>query len=85
MAILMLDMFKASWNDRLWRLSFLGIIILGFAVASISPYRSIIGIERMGLSELEFAIVTTLSAIFTVMASIWVGIYSDQKTATAMY
>lgn len=59
-------------------MSFLGILILGFAVASIAPYRSIIGIERLGLSELEFALVTTLSAIFTVFASIWVGIYSDQ-------
>lgn len=69
---------KNCWNDKLWRLSFLGIVILGFAVASIAPYRSIIGIERLGLSELEFALVTTLSAIFTVFASIWVGIYSDQ-------
>lgn len=74
----MLNDIKNCWNDRLWRLSFLGIIILGFAVASIAPYRSIIGIERLGLSELEFALVSTLSAIFTVFASMAVGIYSDQ-------
>lgn len=74
----MLTDIKNCWNDRLWRLSFLGIVILGFAVASIAPYRSIIGIERLGLNELEFALVSTLSAIFTVIASMGVGIYSDQ-------
>lgn len=66
------------FSDKLWRLSFVGIVLLGFAVSSIAPYRSIIGIERLGLSEFEFAFFTALSAIGTVIASMAIGIFTDK-------
>ena len=74
----MLNNLKNCWGDALWRLSFSGVAILGFAMASLSPYHSIIGIERFGLSELEFAVVTIISAIASAFASMAIGVYSDQ-------
>lgn len=44
---------KNNFEDGLWRLSFSGIIIVGFTVASIPPYRSIIGIEQLGLPKAD--------------------------------
>ena len=61
----MLNSARNCFSNGLWKLSFIGILMLGFAVASLAPYRSIIGIERLGLSEIEFALYTTISAIAT--------------------
>lgn len=66
------------FSNQLWRLSFVGIGLLGFAVASVAPYRSIIGIERLGLSEFEFAFYITISAIGTIFASMAIGVFTDQ-------
>ncbi len=67
-----------SWNDRLLRLAFLCITLMGIAVASIVPFQSVIGIERLGFSNAAYALITTLGALFSVVASVWVGIYTDQ-------
>ncbi|WP_341367984.1 MFS transporter [Yoonia sp. BS5-3] len=67
-----------SWNDRLLRLAFLCILLMGAAVASIVPFQSIIGIERLGLSDAAYAAISILGSGFSVAASILVGIFSDQ-------
>lgn len=74
----MLNSARNCFSNGLWKLSFIGILMLGFAVASLAPYRSIIGIERLGLSEIEFALYTTISAIATIFVSIAIGIFTDQ-------
>lgn len=74
----MLSAARSCFADRLWGLSFSGIVLLGFAVASLAPYRSIIGIERLGLSEVTFAVLIAVSAICTVVVSMWIGIFTDQ-------
>ncbi|MEP5152167.1 MFS transporter [Planktotalea sp.] len=67
-----------SWNDRLLRLAFLCITLMGIAVAAINPFQSVIGIERLGFSPSAYALITTLGALFSVAASVYVGVYTDQ-------
>ncbi len=74
----MLQIIVNSWNDRLLRLAFLCITLMGIAVASITPFQSVIGIERLGFSNAVYALVTTVGALFSVLASVAVGIYTDQ-------
>lgn len=74
----MLQTILNSWNDRLLRLAFLCILLMGAAVASIHPFQSIIGIERLGFSDAAYAVITIAGAAFSVVASVLVGIFSDQ-------
>lgn len=74
-------MFKTisiCWNDKLWRLSFSCILFMGIIVASLMPYLSIIGIERLGFSNATYAVITTGGALISLIASVLVGIYTDQ-------
>ncbi len=75
----MLQLVITSWNDRLLRLSFLCITLMGAAVAAIYPYQSVIGIEVLGFSRGAYALITTVGALFSVAASVAVGIYTDQS------
>lgn len=74
----MLDMFKTSWNDKLWRLSLFCILLWGIAIAGFIPYHSIIAIELLGFSEFEFAAITIISALVSMAVSVLVGVYTDQ-------
>lgn len=51
---------------------------MGVIVASLMPYMSIIGIERLGFSDATYAIVTIGGALMSLVASVLVGIYTDQ-------
>ena len=74
----MLAILATSWNDRLLRLSFLSVMLMGVAVASLTPFLSVIGIEILGFSPAAFALITTAGALISVAASVLVGIFSDQ-------
>lgn len=74
----MLKAIADSWNDRLLRLAFLCITLMGVAVAAITPFQSVIGIEQLGFSRGAYALITTIGALFSVAASVVVGIYTDQ-------
>ncbi|CAN0590778.1 unnamed protein product [Ectocarpus sp. 12 AP-2014] len=67
-----------SWNDRLLRLAFLCILLMGTVVASVIPFQSIIGIERLGFTPKTYAVIILLGSLFSMIASVTVGIYSDQ-------
>ncbi|MEP2781827.1 MAG: hypothetical protein ABJO67_08275 [Pseudoruegeria sp.] len=67
-----------SWNDRLLRLAFLCITLMGIAVASINPFQSVIGIELLGFTRGGYAAIVTIGALVSVSASVFVGIYTDQ-------
>lgn len=53
--------------------------LMGMINASIFPYQSLIGIERLGLSHTAFAAVLVLASVIGVSASVYVGILSDQR------
>lgn len=57
-----------------------GIIgLMGVFNASIFPYQSLIGIERIGLSHNAFAAVMVLASAIGVTTAVYVGILTDQK------
>jgi len=68
---IMLHAITASLNDRLLRLAFLCITLMGIAVASIHPFQSVIGIEQLGFSRAAYALIgmTTFTQYFA-MASL---------------
>lgn len=74
----MLQALRASWDDRLLRLAFFCITLMGVAVAAINPFQSVIGIEQLGFSRGQYALITTVGALLSVAASVGVGIYTDQ-------
>lgn len=53
--------------------------LMGCINASIYPYQSLIGIERIGLSHAAFAAVMVLASAVAVSTAVLVGILSDQK------
>ncbi len=53
--------------------------LVGCVNASIMPYQSLIGIERIGLSHAAFAAVMVLASAVAVTTSVYVGILSDQR------
>ena len=75
----MLQAIRTSWNDRLLRLAFLCVTLMGVAVAAIHPFQSVIGIEQLGFSRGAYALITTSGALLSVAASVAVGIYTDQS------
>lgn len=70
--------FRIAFADPLLRVAFLCILLMGPAVASISPFQSLIGIERLGMSKTGYAMLITAGALFSVVASVSVGILTDQ-------
>lgn len=53
--------------------------LMGLINASIYPYQSLIGIERIGLSNAAFAAVMVLASGMAVTTSVYIGILSDQR------
>jgi SET family sugar efflux transporter-like MFS transporter len=75
----MFKLFAQSFSDRLLRIAIICIFLSGFASASVAPFLSIVAIERLEFSEFSFAIIQLLSAILCMIASICVGVYTDQS------
>lgn len=55
--------------------------LLGFVNASLFPYQSLIGIERVGLTESRFALILVLASAIAVTTSVYIGILSDQRAS----
>lgn len=53
--------------------------LMGVVNASIFPYQSLIGIERIGLSHAAFAAVLVLASGVAVTTAVYIGILTDQK------
>ena len=66
-------------RDPTLRLIAWALLLLGALNASVYPYQSLVGIERIGLSEPAFALILTLASATSVTASVLLGILSDQR------
>ena len=66
-------------RDPTLRLIAWALLLLGALNASVYPYQSLVGIERLGLSEPAFALILALASAVSVSASVLLGILSDQK------
>ena len=61
------------------RLNGVARLLFGALNASVYPYQSLIAIDRIGLTEAEFAVILVLASITAVTASVWFGILGDQR------
>lgn len=66
-------------RDPTLRLVVLALLLVGAVNASVYPYQSLVGIERIGLSEGAFAAVLVVASLVSVSSALLLGILSDQK------
>lgn len=66
-------------RDPTLRLIAWALLLVGALNASVYPYQSLVGIERVGLSAPAFALILALASGVSVTASVLLGILSDQK------
>ncbi|WP_254216350.1 hypothetical protein [Tabrizicola sp. TH137] len=66
-------------RDPTLRLIAWALLLLGALNASVYPYQSLVGIERLGLSETTFALILALASAVSVLASVLLGILTDQR------
>ena len=69
----------AVLRDPTLRLIAWALLLLGALNASVYPYQSLVGIERIGLSEATFALILVSASAVSVSASVLLDILSDQK------
>lgn len=69
----------AVLRDPTLRLIAWSMLLLGALNASVYPYQSLVGIERLGLSEPVFALILAMASAVSVSASVLLGILSDQR------
>ena len=70
--------FAIVMRDPLLRLVVLALFLTGVAVSSVMPFASLIAVERLGLSDNAYSLVLTISSSAMVIASVVVGIFTDQ-------
>lgn len=71
-------MIMNALKDRLMLVAICGVMLMGAGIAVLAPFQSIIGIERLGFSDVAYAAIVTSGALVSVVASVWIGIYTDQ-------
>ena len=54
------------------------LFLTGLAAAAITPYRAIVGVETLGLSNFQFALIVGLGGVGTAIASFVLGTISDR-------
>ncbi|MBC2834636.1 hypothetical protein [Paragemmobacter straminiformis] len=66
-------------RDPTLRLIAVALLLMGALNASVYPYQSLVGIEKIGLSEPHFALVLVMASVVAVTASVLLGILGDQR------
>ncbi len=75
----MFQQFRSALKDPLLRVAFLCISLMGPAIASVMPFQSVIGVERLGMPDWLYALVVSFGAVLGVVAAVTVGIVTDQS------
>ncbi|NPD16019.1 MFS transporter [Xinfangfangia sp. D13-10-4-6] len=65
-------------RHRVVRASALAIFLFGFAGAATVPYQALVGIQELGLSDSQYALIALCSSIANVILSIGFGLWSDR-------
>lgn len=66
-------------RDPTLRLIALALLFMGALNASVYPYQSLVGIEVVGLTEPQFALVLVMASGVAVTASVLLGVLGDQR------
>ncbi len=54
------------------------VFLLGLSAASIQPYRGIVAVDNLGMSNSTFALIASLSSVATAAVSLLIGHFSDR-------
>lgn len=65
-------------NHKITGLLALNIFMSGAAFAAMTPYRAIVGVETLGLSNAAFGLIMALNALGGLMISVFLGWFSDR-------
>jgi predicted MFS family arabinose efflux permease len=65
-------------SDRVIRIATMAVFCVGFTYASVVPYMSIIGVDQLGLSEAQYAVLTIVTAAMAMLGGITLGHFSDR-------
>lgn len=66
-------------RDPTLRLIAVALLLMGCLNASVYPYQSLIGIEKIGLSKPHFALVLVMASVVAVTASVLLGVLGDLR------
>lgn len=67
-------------NNAGLRACALAIFFFGFSGAATAPYKSVVAIRELGLSDAGFSALTLAAAVINVTAAIYLGILADRDT-----
>lgn len=54
------------------------LLLIGIASASIAPYRAIVAIDNLGISNAAYAVIMIVTSVATALVSLLLGYYSDR-------
>jgi MFS family permease len=54
------------------------LLLIGISAASMAPYRAIVAIDNLGMSNSVYAIIMTVTSVATALVSLALGYYSDR-------
>lgn len=69
----------AIWRNANLRIATSALLLLGIGISSINPYQSLVAVQIFGLSDSFYALVLMSASAISVVASIVIGIFTDQK------
>ena len=76
----MFDILKSLRASQGLRACATAVFFCGIAAASTAPYKSVVAIRELGLSDGAFSALTLTAAIINVLASIYLGMLADRDT-----
>lgn len=75
----MFSSFAIIARDPLLRMVTLALFMTGVAISSVMPYASLVAVELLGFSDGAYSLVLTASSTVMMIASVVVGIVTDQR------
>ncbi|SDF96579.1 MFS transporter [Alloyangia pacifica] len=76
----MFDILKSLNASKGLRACAAAVFCCGIAAASTAPYKSVVAIRELGLSDAAFSALTLCAAVINVIASIYLGTLADRDT-----
>lgn len=76
----MFDILKTLRSNPGLRTSAIAIFLCGISAAATAPYKSVVAIRELGMSDAAFSALTLSAAVVNVLAAIWLGMLADRDT-----
>jgi MFS family permease len=70
---------RHTWNDVTLRIATLTAIFLGCTYASTIPYYSLIGVQQLGMTAAQYALLSGSAAAMAMVGSVMMGFFADRS------